>query len=63
MPKAEGSFVVNLTPQPPDERPGARFLGRLLIEKTFAGGLHGHKRRADALEPFGRRRLGWLCRH
>jgi hypothetical protein len=41
MPRAEGSFVVNLTPEPPDARPGAAFLGRLLIEKTFAGTLSG----------------------
>jgi hypothetical protein len=41
MPRAEGRFVVNLTPQPPDERPGAGFLGRLAIEKTFSGGFSG----------------------
>ena len=39
MPRAEGSFEVSLTPQAPDERPGADFLGRLLIEKSFAGSL------------------------
>ena len=41
MPRAEGSFVVNLSPQAPDERPNAGFLGRLLIEKTFSGDLVG----------------------
>ena len=35
MPRAEGSFTVTLTPQAPDERPNAGFLGRLLIEKRF----------------------------
>lgn len=41
MPRAEGSFVVNLTPQAPDQRPNAGFLGRLLIEKTFSGDFEG----------------------
>ncbi len=41
MPRAEGSFVVNLAPQAPDERPEAAFLGRLQIAKTFSGGLEG----------------------
>ena len=39
MPRAEGSFDVHLTPQAPDERPDAGFLGRLLIEKSFSGDL------------------------
>ena len=41
MPKAEGTFIVNLAPQASDERPGAGFLGRLLIEKSFSGGFTG----------------------
>ena len=41
MPRAEGSFIVTLIPQPPDERAGAAFLGRLSIEKQFTGGLSG----------------------
>ena len=41
MPRAEGSFVVNLTPQDPDARPEAAFLGRLVIDKTFSGTLTG----------------------
>ncbi|MBU1175250.1 MAG: DUF3224 domain-containing protein [Alphaproteobacteria bacterium] len=41
MPRAEGSFAVTLTPQPSDTRPGASFLGRLLIEKIFSGDLAG----------------------
>jgi hypothetical protein len=41
MPRAEGSFIVTLIPQAPDDRPQAAFLGRLLIGKTFSGGLTG----------------------
>lgn len=41
MPRAEGSFSVNLTPQSSDARPQAAFLGRLLIDKVFTGGLEG----------------------
>ena len=41
MPRAEGSFDVTLTPEPPDARPGGGFLGRLLIDKTFTGSLSG----------------------
>jgi hypothetical protein len=41
MPRAEGSFTVTLNPQAPDERPGAAFLGRLTLEKSFAGDLAG----------------------
>ncbi len=41
MPKAEGSFIVTLTPQPADERPNAGFLSRLLMEKSFSGGFEG----------------------
>ncbi len=41
MPRAEGSFVVTLSPQAPDDRQGAAFLARLLVGKTFSGAIEG----------------------
>lgn len=37
--QASGPFEVKLAPMAADERPGAAFLGRLSIDKTFSGAL------------------------
>ena len=39
MPTIDGAFEVTLTPQEPDARDGAEFLGRLAIAKSFHGEL------------------------
>jgi hypothetical protein len=38
---ATGTFEVNLTPQPPDDRAGSKNLSRLMIDKQFHGDLEG----------------------
>jgi len=36
---ARGTFAVNITPQPPEDKSEGLTLGRMLIEKKFQGDL------------------------
>ena len=36
---AQGTFDVNVIPQPPEEKTGGSGLGRMLLDKHFQGGL------------------------
>jgi hypothetical protein len=38
---ARGTFAVNITPQPPEDKSEGLTLGRMLIEKKFQGDLEG----------------------
>jgi len=39
--RANGTFTVTMTPQPPPGDPADATLGRMTIDKTFEGDLHG----------------------